>query len=423
MTNQQPPTAFKITLPTPPSPLHTATVSAPTNIACIKYWGKASTQYNTPINDSLSLTLDQVDLRAVTTAACSAGFNQDKLWLNGREVEMNASTSKRFRACVDGIRAYATEKLDAEGNVLVSKEEWKTMHVHIASYNTFPTAAGLASSAAGYAALVASLVALYNAVEQYPGQFTAIARQGSGSACRSLYGGFVAWRAGGKVDDWSDSVAEQVVDENHWGEIRAVILVVSDKEKETSSTKGMENSVSTSKLLGYRAQHVVPTRMKEIEYAIQEKDFESFGKLTMMDSNQFHATCLDTFPPIFYMNDVSKSVVAMVHAYNEWAGEFRAAYTFDAGPNAVLYTLEKYQVELLALALKYYPEIGEGYVNNAELRKQAMDWNLNVDLVEAVDRRCKVREIGDVKMVYCTKGGPGPQTLDDNCSLFEFVGM
>jgi diphosphomevalonate decarboxylase len=313
----------------------------------------------------------------------------------------------------------ASDKLDDDGNVIVSKEDWKDMPVHIASYNTFPTAAGLASSAAGYAALVASLVSLYNAKESYPGQFTAIARQGSGSACRSLYGGFVAWRAGGKVEDWSDSIAEQVADENHWEEVRAVILVVSDKEKETSSTKGMENSVATSKLLGYRAQHVVPTRMKDIEQAIHNKDFASFGKLTMMDSNQFHATCLDTYPPIFYMNDVSKSVVAMVHAYNEWAGGIRAAYTFDAGPNAVLYTLEKYQVELLALVLRFYPEVGEGYVNNSDMRKVAIEFNLDGSLVEAVEKRCRVRDAGDVKVVYCTKGGPGPQTLD--CSLFEFV--
>jgi diphosphomevalonate decarboxylase len=427
MTNPNPqehqaPAAFKIRLATPTTPIHSATVSAPTNIACIKYWGKASSHFNTPINDSLSLTLDQADLRAVTTASCCKAFSEDKLWLNGKEVHMNPSTLKRFRACVDGIRTLASNKIDAvTKEVIVSKSEWKTMPVHIASYNNFPTAAGLASSAAGYAALVSSLVALYDAKEIYPGQFSAIARQGSGSACRSLYGGFVAWRAGGEREDWSDSIAEQVADEEHWDEIRAVILVVSDKEKETSSTKGMETSVATSRLLEYRAKHVVPQRMNEIEQSIHKKDFESFGKLTMMDSNQFHATCLDTYPPIFYMNDVSKSVVTMVHTYNVWEGEISAAYTFDAGPNAVLYTLEMYQVELLALVLRYYPEVGEGYVNNAELRKQAMEFVLEASLVQAVEKRCRVRDVGDVKMVYCTKGGPGPQTMSDNCSLFEFV--
>ena len=149
-------TAKKITVAVPrangnTSPIiHKATVSAPTNIACIKYWGKADSHYNTPINDSLSLTLDQSDLRAVTSASASLAFDKDRLWLNGSE-EADAATSKRFRACVDGVRALATDKIDPiTKEVIVYKDDWKKMHVYIASYNTFPTAAGLASSAAGY---------------------------------------------------------------------------------------------------------------------------------------------------------------------------------------------------------------------------------------------------------------------------------
>ncbi|KAL7537361.1 hypothetical protein ACHAWF_005739 [Thalassiosira exigua] len=425
-----PPSQRKIAVAVPktddgaPPVVHTATVSAPTNIACIKYWGKADSHYNTPINDSLSLTLDQSDLRAVTTASTSPSFDRDRLWLNGSEVP-DAATSKRFRACVDGVRALATDKLDPDTKrVVVAKDQWKDMRVHVASYNTFPTAAGLASSAAGYAALVAALVRLFGAKESYPGEFTAIARQGSGSACRSLYGGFVAWRAGGAKPDWSDSIAEQVADEAHWDEVRAVILVVSDAKKETSSTAGMSTSVATSELLAFRAREVVPKRMESIEKAVRAKDFESFGKVTMMDSNQFHATCLDTYPPIFYMNDVSRSVVQMVHRYNEWAGEIRAAYTFDAGPNAVLYTLDKHVVELLALVLRYYPAksrdlLGE-YVNNATLSQKALEFQLDPTLVAAVEKTCRVHENGDVKMVYCTRGGPGPQTLDSSFDVFDF---
>lgn len=407
-----------------PNPvIHTATVSAPTNIACIKYWGKANAQYNTPINDSLSVTLDQSDLRAVTTASASTSFTSDRLWLNGSEV-IDASTSKRFRACVDGVRALACDKIDPNTKQVVTKDEWKTMNVHIASYNTFPTAAGLASSAAGYAALVAALIQLFNAEESYPGEFTAIARQGSGSACRSLYGGFVAWRAGGEESDWSDSIAEQIVDEQHWSEVRAVILVVSDAKKETSSTAGMSNSVATSELLAHRAKEVVPKRQKLIEEAIKAKDFQAFGKITMMDSNQFHATCLDTYPPIFYMNDVSTSVVQMIHRYNDWAGEIRAAYTFDAGPNAVLYTLEKYVVEVLALVLKYYPAESDNlvgdYVSNEEMAKEALSYKLDPSLLEAIEKTGRIHEHGDVKMVYCTKGGPGPKTLDSSEEIFDF---
>ena len=91
------------------SPIYLATVSAPTNIACIKYWGKADAKWNTPTNDSVSVTLDQADLRAVTTAAASPKFESDRLWLNGVEDE-GAATNKRFRACVDGVKALASDK-------------------------------------------------------------------------------------------------------------------------------------------------------------------------------------------------------------------------------------------------------------------------------------------------------------------------
>merc|ERR1712037_513738 len=78
----------------------------------------------------------------------------------------------------------------------VTKEEWRNMCVHVSSYNNFPTGAGLASSAAGYAALVTALSKLYNSRESFCGEFSIIARRGSGSSCRSLYGGFVYWRMG-----------------------------------------------------------------------------------------------------------------------------------------------------------------------------------------------------------------------------------
>jgi diphosphomevalonate decarboxylase len=118
--------------------------------------------------------------------------------------------------------------------------------------------------------------------------------------------------------------------------MRAVILVVSDKEKDTSSTLGMETSKATSALLSHRAQHVVQNRLDEIEAAYLARDFETFGRITMQDSNQFHAVCMDTYPPIFYMNDTSKTIIHLVHMINDHFKCIKAAYTFDAGPNKVL---------------------------------------------------------------------------------------
>jgi diphosphomevalonate decarboxylase len=129
----------------------------------------------------------------------------------------------------------------------------------------------------------------------------------------------------------------------YWPEIRAVILVVSDKEKDISSTAGMQTSRDTSVLLAHRAAAVVQPRLDEITAAYGRRDFETFGRITMQDSNQFHAVCLDTYPPIFYMNDVSRRIIGIVHALNEACGRIIAAYTFDAGPNAVIYTTAEVQ--------------------------------------------------------------------------------
>ena len=179
-------------------------------------------------------------------------------------------------------------------------------------------------------------------------ELSLIARQGSGSACRSLLGGYVAWDKGSR-DDGTDSVARAVAPREHWPEMRALILVASAEKKGVSSTTGMQTTVKTSSLFKTRAQVVVPQRMKEMEKAIFERDFETFGKTTMAESNSFHATCLDTEPPIFYLNDVSRAAIRVVEGINKMAGKVIAAYTFDAGPNAVIYYLEEHNMQVAGL--------------------------------------------------------------------------
>lgn len=140
--------------------------------------------------------------------AASKDFPTDALWLNGKETPLNS----RAVQVLAEIRRLAQDRV-VDGEVVVKKEDWVHYKVHIASVNTFPTGAGLASSAAGLACLVSSLAALYRVKEEYPGQLTAIARQGSGSASRSMYGGFVKWLKGSKPDG-TDSIAVQIADEN-----------------------------------------------------------------------------------------------------------------------------------------------------------------------------------------------------------------
>ncbi|KAH7287663.1 hypothetical protein KP509_32G068200 [Ceratopteris richardii] len=271
------------------------TARAPTNIAVIKYWGKRDQKLILPINSSISVTLNPHDLSAITTVAVSPSFKEDRLWLNGKEVSLQGD---RYQNCLREIRSRATDVVDTKSGRTITKEDWQNLHVHIVSKNNFPTAAGLASSAAGFACLVYSIAQLMGVQERYKGEISSIARVGSGSACRSLYGGFVEWEMG-EDDDGKDSVATQLVAETHWEDLFVIIAVVSSCQKETSSTSGMQDSVHTSKLLHYRAKEIVPKVIIEMRKAILERDFATFARICCADSNQFHATCLDTSPPIF----------------------------------------------------------------------------------------------------------------------------
>ncbi|KAF2262295.1 Diphosphomevalonate decarboxylase [Lojkania enalia] len=323
------------------SQIYKASTTAPVNIAVIKYWGKRDPKLNLPTNSSLSVTLSQSDLRTHTTASCAATYpSQDSLLLNGQDQDVSGA---RTQACFRELRSLR-QKLEKSDP---SMPKLSTLPLKIVSENNFPTAAGLASSAAGFAALVRAIANLYELKENET-ELSRIARQGSGSACRSLFGGYVGWEKGSK-EDGSDSVAYQVAPASHWPQMRALILVVSAAKKGVSSTTGMQTTVATSSLFPQRANETVPRRMKEMEKAIQEKDFEAFGNITMMDSNSFHATCLDTYPPIFYLNDVSRAAIKVVEAINVVAGKIIAAYTFDAGPNAVIYYLKENEAEVAGL--------------------------------------------------------------------------
>ncbi|EPE03029.1 diphosphomevalonate decarboxylase [Ophiostoma piceae UAMH 11346] len=317
--------------------VYRATTTAPVNIAVVKYWGKRDPKLNLPTNSSLSVTLAQSDLRTLTTATCSAAPSfaaqgADTLLLNGEPSDVSgARTQACFRALRE--RRAAVEAADP------SLPKLSTLPLRVVTENNFPTAAGLASSAAGFAALVRAIADLYE-LPDTPAQLSLIARQGSGSACRSVFGGYVAWRMG-ELEDGSDSLAEQVAPASAWPEMRALVLVVSAAKKGVSSSSGMQQTVATSGLFKQRIVQVVPENMATMEAAIHAQDFAKFAEVTMRDSNSFHATCADTYPPIFYMNDVSRAAVRAVEAINAAAGRTVAAYTFDAGPNAVVYYLEK----------------------------------------------------------------------------------
>lgn len=379
------------------------TCIAPVNIAVIKYWGKRDESLIIPLNDSLSATLSTDVMHAKTSILASATLKENKLWLNGKEESFD---NARLLSCLKEIKKRATEQSTVTSDLL----SW---NLHICSENNFPTAAGLASSAAGYACLVATLAKLY----KIDGEISSIARLGSGSACRSVYGGFVQWHAGIK-DDGTDSIASQVAPADHWPQMRILIIVVSDKKKKTSSTNGMRNSAATSDLLKLRIEKCVPERTAAIKEAILKKDFEKFAEITMKDSNQFHAICLDTFPPCVYMNEVSHAIVDMVHKYNAACGSNKIAYTFDAGPNACLYMLKEQIPFALSLIKETFPTDLNKDVEF--LKGIAVDLK---PLPENIRLSVDKQDVNLLQYLIHTKVGEGPQQLvDANSHLLDIAG-
>jgi len=263
-----------------------------------------------------------------TTVVFSPEFEQDEGWLDGKKLSQDelSSATKIF-------------------NLLRAKAK-KNLFARFASKNDFPTAAGFASSASGMAALtIAGAAALGLKLSEQ--ELSIIARQGSGSACRSVLGGFVEWQKGEKADG-SDSFAMQVASHNHWPEFRCVIAIVAEEKKKVSSRSGMRQTLETSALFQQRLKEM-PSKLENAKKFVLSKNLPALLELVMRDSNSMHACMLDTFPPITYLNDSSREVISAIQHLNEVKGAAIAGYTFDAGPNAHVYTVEKHAAEVKKL--------------------------------------------------------------------------
>ncbi|AAK43094.1 diphosphomevalonate decarboxylase [Saccharolobus solfataricus] len=292
--------------------LKSVTVSAPSNIAVVKYWGKRGDErLNLPLNNSLSITLD--DQLSVIT----------KVTLNDKNIVI---VNDRILS-EDEMKEYAGRVLDTFKKI-VGKE----FHVKVESKSKFPINAGLASSAAGIAALAFSLNELLE-LNLKSEELSKIARLGSGSACRSMFGGFVVWNKGER-EDGEDSYCYQIFRHDYWSELVDIIPILSEKEKKISSRKGMIRSAETSELMECRLKYIEKTFNEVIE-AIRNRDEKKFYYLMMRHSNSMHAVILDSWPSFFYLNDTSIRIMEWIHDYG------KAGYTFDAGPNPHIFTTER----------------------------------------------------------------------------------
>lgn len=286
---------------------------------------------------------------------------------------------------------------------------WK---IHICSENNFPTAAGLASSAAGYACLVYTLAQLF----QVEGDLSKIARRGSGSACRSMYGGFVIWQRG-KEKDGSDSLAKQIAPASHW-DMKIILLIVDSGRKPVGSTEAMQRSVKTSEFL---RNFKLDDRVNALTEAILQKDFPTFAEITMKDSNRIHSVCQDTYPPVQYLNDTSHYIIQLVHMLNDYFGKPKVAYSYDAGPNACLFLLEESVPLVLSIVNHYLPP---GAVGNGEpyyKGEKVVLPKISSEVLKAIP--LTPRPAGSLKGVIYTSVGDGPEVVHNNNHLLNEIGL
>ena len=283
------------------------TVQVGSNIAFIKYWGVRQAALNLPTNNSISMTL--ADAFTVTTVEWDASgqLEADQIELDG--VQLEAGAAKRLVAHLDRVRALADVDVCAR----------------VASRNNFPAASGIASSASGFAALSAA-GALALGVDLSPVELSALARLGSGSACRSVLGGFVEWVQG---CDHASSVAHQMFDREHWA-LFDVVAVISSRAKHTSSLSG-HSLAASSPLQEGRLAHV-EGELHIVREAIAQRDLHKLGPVIERDALAMHGVMMTSTPSLIYWEPGTIELIQAVRRWREQEG-IGVYFTIDAGPN------------------------------------------------------------------------------------------
>lgn len=286
---------------------------APTNIALCKYWGKRNIELNLPTTSSLSISLQ--DKGSLTNIICHDAAD-DLILLNGKEIAPDTQFKKRTTDFLDLFRPD------------------KNWHLKIDISMDLPVAAGLASSACGFASLVAALNDMFG-WQLGQRELSILARLGSGSACRSLWAGFVEWHAGVQPDGM-DSYAEPLPFE--WPELHIGLLPISLAEKPISSRTAMQRTVDTSVLYSCWPRKVLQDLII-IKQALHTKNFSLLGGTAESNALAMHATMLSSWPPICY--SLPDTTAAMHKIWDLRHQGLALFFTQDAGPNLKLLFLEK----------------------------------------------------------------------------------
>ena len=298
----------------------TKKVRANTNIALIKYWGKKDDELRIPHNSSLSLTLD--NLYTETTVTYHPELLKDEFYLDGKIQE--GQTLLRVVEFMDYVRkTYGINK-----------------YAKIDSYNHVPSAAGLASSASAFAALAKASTLDLNLGDD---ELSRLARMGSGSASRSIYGGFVEWKKG---DNHENSIAVPL-ENSEWPEIRMIVCFVNEGKKPFSSSEAMKETVEDSV---YYEAWVKQSEIdiKDAKTHIMNQDIVSLGKLVQSNALRMHASLMAIDKWYF-----EPDTIEIMNIVRNLQKKIPVYFTMDAGPNVKLLTLEKYVDQVLEYFTDY----------------------------------------------------------------------
>ncbi|MHB0858908.1 MAG: diphosphomevalonate decarboxylase [Anaerolineae bacterium] len=281
-----------------------ATAEACANIAFVKYWGDTDPLLHLPANPSISMNL--YGLSVTTTVSFEPGLIADRLTIDGMPV--GGAALQRVTAFLDYVRHVAGLAL----------------YVQVTSTSRIPMGVGLASSAAAFAALALAAARAAELVLNQD-QLSALARRGSGSACRSVPAGFVEWEAG--TSDAS-SIARSIAAPSHWA-LQDCVAVVSREHKRIGSGEG--HGLAASSPLHTLRVHAAEDHVKLCREAILARNLPALGRIMEADAIMLHGVAMTSQPPVFYLAATSLEVM---RAVADWRSEgLPVYYTVDAGPN------------------------------------------------------------------------------------------
>ena len=309
-----------------------ATAIAPSNIAFIKYWGKKDEDLKIPENGSISMNLS--NLITTTTVEFDPRYKKDLITINNKSDEQEEN---RIIKHLNLIRKKANINLNAK----------------VISTNNFPDETGLSSSASGFAALtlaVAKAIGL-NLKEK---ELSILARQGSGSACRSIPDGFVERLDG---DTSETSYAVSIFPPEHF-EIADVVAVVSLDKKFLATSEG-QKSARTSPFFETRLS-LIKDKINRVKKAIEDKNFSEFGELIEREALEFHSILFTSNPPLFYWTSETVKVMKFVQKIRSEGLE--CYFTINTGQDVHVIS-KKEDAEKVAQKLSELPEVIKTIIN------------------------------------------------------------